>query len=182
MSEPIEVTTISGGKMKGDKAPWDRIAAKIQRFYETRPDFPNIDFFENWLRDLIEKSDEPFAIYCHRTQPQNVSSIMESGLRIYESSGALQSTMSMIFNSEHPDIEGCINYVLNSLVDRDSYNDIMYGTYRVLAILPRNHNKVSQIISDRVVPKEFFAFATGPNGEIIINGPKAQFASGQAKK
>ena len=115
MSEVKKYFNVAGREIIADNPTLEAFARRYEKFYSNKPKFSTADGHEAWLRKLLEIRETPFTIWLHRTNV-DFDSILGQGLRIYEEGGDLNSTMSMVFSSEHPNIEECINYFLNSLI------------------------------------------------------------------
>lgn len=140
----------------------------VSRWRKNKPIYYTSEFLEKWIRELIESNDEPFLIYCHKTKEYNVMPIMFQGLKIYEKNGGIESTMSRIFDSESVDIEGDINYFLNAIISSNQY-----GSYSIIAVMPKSYRKISELISNNIVPIFNLAFAIDNYGKIMHYGNKA---------
>lgn len=135
-----------------------------KKYRETRPSRSNCQFLENWIRLALENCNEHFYLYVHKTNKRNISSILNTGLEIYEENGYLESTMARAFDSSSSDIEGDINYFLNSV---NSANQ--YGDNSIVAIIPKDYTKAYKLIHSSkkaIVPKKIIIFAIDEKGLI----------------
>ncbi|MGN1000971.1 MAG: hypothetical protein ACI4OG_03445 [Bacilli bacterium] len=137
----------------------------VKRFREEKPKTINSVELENWIRQLISNSNNDFFLYIHKTKEENLYPIIYQGLKIYEEGGALQSTMSPVFDSTSIDPEGDINYFLNAI-----NNGNQYGNCSIVAAIPKDYKQTYDLIHQTdqpMVPPTNIVFGVNEHGYIV---------------
>lgn len=128
------------------------------------------------LIDEIEKSKEfpnGFYLYLHKTDAQNVESIVQGGLQLrWGAEHGIDSTLERVFDSKSPYREENLNYISNSVA-----NENIYGDSGIIVALPYDYeDKLHDIIfNGPIYPmvKNDFIVATFEYGKITnINMPQ----------
>lgn len=103
-------------------------------------------------------------ISCIYIKQKNIYSIIYQGLKIYEESGKLESTMSRVFDSTSSDIDGDINYFLNAVNDGNQYRN-----FSIIAIIPKEYKETYELIHQTSQPTDSTSIiAFGVNEYAIV--------------
>ena len=145
---------------------------RIKKYRTVKPVTRNSELLEIWIRQLLSNCSNDFFLYIHKTKSENIYQIIRQGLKIYEPGGALESTMSPVFDSSSSDIEGDINYFLNAV-----NNENEYGNCSIVAIIPKDYNQIYDLIhqtNQPTVPAAIIAFGVNEYGYIVQGSAYSQ--------